>query len=406
LTTPAEELSAGTVLHLAPGLRTRTDTAGHVLVDTPVGTVVDAGPAGFAILAMFSRPRTLGDAVAELEDRHRGTVDFMPTATVIMALIETGVLATSEAGPVTGWADPVEHARMLHDEGRTGSFIAAIEATVRPEDVVLDIGTGSGVLAVAAARAGARRVYAVEPSDIAQVAERVFAVNAVQDRVTLVPGWSTQIELPERADVLVSEMIGSEPMEEDILETTLDARRRLLVPDARLIPSALHLYARPVRVPRSGRRQRAIDPEAIESWRRRYGIDLEPLLDAARKGPVHWPTQAEEVATWTVVGPPIELASWTLRSFESPEVRASADLVVERPGSVDAVVVTFRADLHADVQLTFDPWTWAPSSWSTSVWLLPEPVEAEPGALLRANYRRRTPGVPDGLTFEVVDPES
>ncbi len=71
---------------------------------------------------------------------------------------------------------------MLHDERRTGDYLRALAAAVRPDDVVLDIGTGSGVLAVAAARAGARRVYAVEASDIAEVAARVFEVNGVQDR--------------------------------------------------------------------------------------------------------------------------------------------------------------------------------------------------------------------------------
>ena len=69
---------------------------------------------------------------------------------------------------------------MLHDERRTGDYLAALAAAVRPSDVVLDIGTGSGVLAVAAAKAGARHVYAVEASDIADVAERVFAVNGVR----------------------------------------------------------------------------------------------------------------------------------------------------------------------------------------------------------------------------------
>ena len=138
---------------------------------------------------------------------------------------------------------------MLHDDRRTGDYMAALVAAVRPGDVVLDIGTGSGVLAVAAARAGARRVYAVEASDIAEVAERVFAANGVADTVTLVPGWSRHIELPEPADLLVAEIIGNEPLEEEILETTLDARRRLLKPDARLIPHTLTLLARPLRLP-------------------------------------------------------------------------------------------------------------------------------------------------------------
>jgi precorrin-6B methylase 2 len=105
------------------------------------------------------------------------------------------------------------------------------------------------VLAVAAAKAGVRRVYAVESSDIAEVAERVFEANGVRDTVTLVTGWSREIELPERADALVSEIIGNEPFEEEILETTLDARRRHLEPGARLIPNALTLIAKPLLIP-------------------------------------------------------------------------------------------------------------------------------------------------------------
>ena len=161
---------------------------------------------------------------------------------------------------------------------------------------MLDIGTGSGVLAVAAARAGARRVYAVEASDIAEVAERVFAANGVTDTVTLIPGWSRQIELPEPADLLVAEIIGNEPFEEEILETTLDARRRLLKPDARLIPHTLTLLARPLLLPDAEARQRAIGRAAVERWRRLYGMEFQPLLDAAPPGPVNMPTEAEVVA--------------------------------------------------------------------------------------------------------------
>ena len=192
---------------------------------------------------------------------------------------------------------------MLHDDRRTGDYLAAIGQAVQPGDVVLDIGTGSGVLAIAATRAGARRVYAVEASDIAEVAERVFAANGVTDAVTLVPGWSRQIELPEPADLLVAELIGNEPLEEEILETTLDARRRLLKPGARLIPHTLTLLARPLRIPEGEARQRAIGRAAVERWRRLYGMEFQPLVDAASPVPVNMPTEAEVVANWPPVGP-------------------------------------------------------------------------------------------------------
>src|SRR5262245_61305029 len=397
------DLTPHTRLQVAPGLRTRFDALGHVLIDSPDGALIDVGPRGFAILSLFSRPVALGDVIARLEARGR---EFLPTISVVNTLIEEGALVTSEAeeGPKAGWADPVEHARMLHDSRRTSDYMAAVRAAVRPGDVVLDLGTGSGVLAVAAARAGARRVYAVEATDIAEVADRVFAANGVEDRVTLIPGWSRQVELPEPADVLVAEVIGSEPLAEEILETTLDARRRLLKPKPRLLPHTLTLFARPLLIPEAEARQRAIGRKAIERWGRLYGIDFQPLLDAATPGPVNAPTEAEVAARWPAVGSPAVLAALDLASFEDASIDAETDLAVDLPGDVNAVAVTFRADLYGAVTHTLDPWMWPTSSWATSVWVFPDQVEVGPEAILRLHYTRRVAGSPDRLSFEVVEP--
>jgi len=402
-TAPDADLSPETLLQLAPGVRTRFDAAGHVLLDAPNGTVVDIGPRGYSTLSLFAQPLALGEAIDRLESDARAT-DFAPTMNVVNMLIEEGALMRTEAGrgPTSGWADPVEHARMLHDVRRTNDYLAALAAAVRPQDVVLEIGTGSGVLAVAAVRAGARHVYAIEGSDIADVAEHVFAVNGVEDRVTLIPGWSRHVELPERADVLVSEVIGNEPLEEEILETTLDARRRLLKPDARLIPHTLTLLARPLLLPDDEARQRAIGGGAVDRWRRLYDIEFQPLLDAATPGPVNMPTEAEVASKWPPAGPPVELVTLHLTTFDTASVRASADLVVDAPRMVNAVAVTFRADLYGTIGHTLDPWTWPTSSWATSVWVLPDRLDLGPDAGLRVHYHRRFHGSPDGLTCEVV----
>ena len=394
-------LTPHTRLQVAPGLRTRLDALGHVLIDSPDGALVDVGPHGFAILSLFSRPAALGDVIARLEADSR---EFLPTISVVNTLIEEGALVTSAAGDClkTGWADPVEHARMLHDTRRTSDYVAAVMAAVRPGDVVLDLGTGSGVLAVAAARAGARRVYAVEATDIAEVADRVFAANGVQERVTLIPGWSRQVELPEPADVLVAEVIGSEPLAEEILETTLDARRRLLKRKARLVPNALTLLVRPLRIPDAEARLHVIERRDVERWRRLHGIDLRPLHEAASPVPAYASVDGETVATWSAVGPPVVLAAVDLTAFEEVEIRASADLAVAAETTVNAVAMTFRADLHGSVAHTLDPWRWPASSWATSVWVLPEPVQLGPGSALRVLYSRRAPGIADGLQCEVV----
>ena len=401
------DLSAETRLQLAPGLRTRLDAAGHVLVDAPDGTIINAGPIGFATLSMFAQPLSLGAAIERLQNSSNGSTDFVPTLSVINLLIEEGALVSPESDRVLtrGWADPVEHARMLHDDRRTNDYIAAVREAVQPGDVVLDIGTGSGVLAIAAARAGARHVYAVEASDIADVAERVFACNGLQDRVTLLRGWSRDIDLPEPADLLVAELIGNEPCEEEILETTLDARRRLLKPGARLIPHTLELLARPLLVPDTEARQRAIGRRALERWRRLYGIEFEPLLAAASPGPVNNPTEAEVLAHWPPVGPPVTLAMVELWRYERPTIDASAQLAVAPTTVVNAVAVTFRAHLHGSIVHTLDPWRWPTSSWATSVWMLPDARRVGEGDTLLVQYSRRVPGRADGLTCD-LSPDS
>jgi protein arginine N-methyltransferase 1 len=397
------DLSPDTYLQLAPGIRTRLDAAGHVLVDAPNGTIIDVGPRGFATLSMFAMPLPLGDALERLENSSNGSTDFVPTLSVINMLIDEGALVAPDVDRIQtrGWADPVEHARMLHDDRRTSDYLAALRAAVRPEDIVLDIGTGSGVLAIAAARAGARHVYAVEASDIADVAERVFAANGVQDRVTLIRGWSRDVELPEPADVLVAEVIGNEPFEEEILETTLDARRRLLKPDARLIPHTLELVARPLLIPDDEARQRAIGSHAVQRWQGLYGIEFRPLLDAAFHGPVNNPTEAEILARWPAMGPPVTLATVELGGYQRPTVDASAALAVADTTWVNAIAITFRAHLHGSVVHTLDPWRWPSSSWATSVWVLPDPVRVGAADTLRVRYCRRVQGRADGLSCDV-----
>ena len=300
------DLSPETRLQLAPGVRTRFDAAGHVLLDAPNGTVVDLGPRGYAALSLFAEPLALGEAIERLE-REAPATDFAPTMSVVNMLIEEGALVRPDGtAPASGWADPVEHARMLHDDRRTRDYLAALAEAVRPGDVVLDIGTGSGVLAVAAARAGARRVYAVEGSDIAEVAERVFAANGVDGRRHARSRLVAAVELPEPADVLVAEIIGNEPLEEEILETTLDARRRLLKPDARLIPHTLTLLARPVLLPEAEARQRAIGRDrgrALEGALRN-GVPAAPRRGAARP-----PSTCRQRRRWLRPGRP-----WARRS--------------------------------------------------------------------------------------------
>lgn len=128
------------------------------------------------------------------------------------------------------------HRTMIRDRVRTEAFQHAINTVVRPGDVVLDVGAGSGILSLFAARAGAARVYAVERTPIAGLAEQLAAANDLADTVTVIHGDVTEIDLPEPVDVIVSEWLGGFGIDEGMLPPVIAARDRWLKPGGVMIP--------------------------------------------------------------------------------------------------------------------------------------------------------------------------
>src|SRR5688572_13080954 len=128
------------------------------------------------------------------------------------------------------------HRLMVRDSARTEAFRVALEAAVRPGDVVLDVGAGCGILSLFAARAGARRVYAVERTQVARLARDVARLNGFEHVVRVIEAPIEAVILPEPVDVVVSEWLGSIGVDENLLSAVLLARDRWLKPGHRLVP--------------------------------------------------------------------------------------------------------------------------------------------------------------------------
>jgi hypothetical protein len=353
------------------------------------------------LLGFYREPHTLEEGLQFLARSAKGMEGLAEAFTRLIQLCELRILVSDAADPPSwslpddGVYGPAHQIRILEDRFRTSRYIHAIRRTVRAGDVVVDLGTGSGVLAVAAAQAGAKRVYAIEARPIADAAERLFQASEVGARITLVRGLSTGVTLPERADVLVSTIIGNEPLAERILETTCDAIARLLKPGARLIPSSLRIYATPIVVPKKVRQATFFTPEVLDRWTRWYGVPLHGLVDHRDAGKTHDNLVRAFVHPWTarrwpVLGPRIALNAFDLAAQPLAPLASETTLVIERDGELGGLLVHFEADLAEGIQITTESSRVdRRTCWRSPLWLLPSVLEVPVGAKLttRTGFR-------------------
>jgi len=125
---------------------------------------------------------------------------------------------------------------MIADEVRMAAHRAAMQRAVRQDSVVVDLGAGIGVMSLIACQLGARRVYAIEPNDVVDVVRELAAANGFGDRIQIIQEPAERVTLPERADVVVSDLRGILPLYGQHIPALVDARQRFLAPDGVLIP--------------------------------------------------------------------------------------------------------------------------------------------------------------------------
>ncbi len=314
------------------------------------------------ILDAFAAPRLAADVLASLPSS--GVEHAVELATCIEDLVDRGILvdpATRGEEATRGWVRPSIHLSMLDDRTRTKGFCDALRSVVLPEDVVVDIGTGTGVLATCAAKAGARQVYAVESSGIAEVAAKMFEANGVADRVTLVRRRSTSATLPELASVLVTETIGNDPLDEQLLEIVADAKSRLLLPDARMIPSAIQIYAVAVDIPRSVLEKNVFTARKLEGYRAAYDLDFSVLAEHRLSSYEPIMVDSRDVATWPL-GPPVLLAEVDFSKPFDTWIATRAQITVSRDTQYLGVLLAFRAKLAEGIVLSTLPDDFDPTS--------------------------------------------
>jgi protein arginine N-methyltransferase 1 len=233
---------------------------------------------------------------------------------------------------------------MISDRLRFDAYARALRQTVRPGDVVLDIGTGTGIFALLAARLGARHVYAVETSDAVQLGRECAAASGLADAITFQQGLSTDLSLPERADVIVSDLRGVLPLHDGHLHAIIDARKRLLKPLGQLIPLRDTIKTAVVS-------NAAVYERLAAPWEgQALGLDLAPALRLATNRWRNAVIGAEDLVT-----APAELFTLDYPSIVATGAAGSTALTVERAAIAHGLAVWFDAELADGITLTTAP---------------------------------------------------
>ncbi len=354
------------------------------------GTPIEMSDYTLRVIEAAAQPRTLGELVEVLAGEAASPGQWMTLTGEIKRLIASGALMQDAYAPrprPENRMQPGEarlHLTLLRDTVRSKAYIEALRSVIQPGDVVIDIGTGNGILAMAAAHAGASRVYAIEGGPVAATTRRIFEVNGLADRIILLEGWSSAVTVPEQADVIVSEVLSNDVFTENHLQTTRDAIRRMLKPGGRILPHAARIYGRLVQVDDQHRQTQTITADDIAEWRTVYGMDFSPLYEEQWHGQMRMRVRGEEfLAQHAPLSEPTLIGAVSLDVIDSLSYRAEAEFTVTRAGRVDGLIGHFDLDVTPEHHLTTDPLAEPhAASWAHEIWLC-EPMQVVPGDRLK-----------------------
>jgi type III protein arginine methyltransferase len=270
------------------------------------------------------------------------------------------------SGGVPDW-----HFRIVRDEERNTAWKAAIERAVTPGSTVLDVGAGTGLLGLMAARAGARRVVSCEMNPaVADAATRIVAANGYSGQVTIIPRHSrelTEEEMGGKADLFVSEIIANNVVGERAVETVRDVMRRLVKPDGRVIPASTS--ARVALAWWDGAARRRL--QEVDGFDLSEFNQLEPAPHQVNRGDSGLTLRSEAA----------NLFSFDFQQLRFPAPFTQVDLVAGG-GPINGIVQWLRIGLDDEVTYENRPGTAGGTCWACLFHPLAQPIDPPSGAIV------------------------
>ncbi|MQP66332.1 tetratricopeptide repeat protein [Niveispirillum sp. SYP-B3756] len=308
----------------------RLDEAGRLFANVLAGDP-SRGEAAIGLAQVFQGQGRLDDAIALLTGVHNRMPDNSDVLFALQLLRSTQI--------------PAWHIPMINDHERNDAYEAALLNNVQKGDVVLEIGTGSALVAMMAARAGAGHVYTCEMhKPLVEVARETVAVNGYSDRVSVIGKKSTDLvigsDMPEKADIFVSELINVGMLAPDMLAILQHARQNLLRQDAKIIPAAATVWCSLIQ---------ADDLRRISPIRTISGFDMSRFDQFRTPGYCTLDLAADN---HQLLSTPEQ--AWFFDFYKNMPTTASKTLTITASETGTAHGVAFWFDLHMDEKVTYN----------------------------------------------------
>ncbi|MSU48141.1 MAG: methyltransferase domain-containing protein [Opitutus sp.] len=240
--------------------------------------------------------------------------------------------------------------RMLADKQRMNFYHAAIARHVQPGDRVVDLGTGTGILAALAARRGAARVYAIDHSEILEHARTLAVANHVEN-VEFIATHSTAFTVDEPVDVILHEQMGDCLFDESMVANVTDLRDRMLKPGGLILPSCFEFFCEPVKL-RDHRHVPFIWELDV------HGYDYSSLERNRPQDPGYYHLVSSDLNLLDhFLGEPEPVLSIDLHTLNEAEMphEVTFSRTVVNAGRLDGYAVFFRARVDDDLYLGSSP---------------------------------------------------
>ena len=308
------------------------------------------------------------------QSRHRGDLNSaIELARQAKASAQGDREVITTANEIISRAIPNWHVSLVKDDQRNNAFEAALIRSIKPGMRVLDVGAGTGLLAMMAARAGADEVYSCELNPaMAAVAADIVQANGFEDKITIIAKNSKDMDakadMGGLADLVVAEILGSDLVSEQVLPAMRDVIARLAKPGAQLIPRSGDIVVALAHWDELGKH--GMDNTA--------GFDLRPFNQLQRPSyKLHGANPSLHLR-----GAATNLFSFDFSDAQVPLDRTLMNIVADG-GAVNGIVQWIRLQMDEEGELENRPGPRATSSWACLFHPLPEPVDLVSGETIR-----------------------